>query len=247
MAAQFELGLAVRNALAVAGILAASYALNDYFDYVLKGEKNFTANLIESRQLSLRRIGLLCWLPLVLCLGMPFHRIIPAGLIIVLLFLTIFYSLPPIRLKERSIWGFIIPPICAVIIFLQAYSLFNGFNLTISMLAIIIFLFHLFVEGIHQMADFFAEENEKIQEKEKIIKLLYLFPCLSLIISLAFAFYQPLFLITVLFSMVRLFTLRKINIEENIFRIRKNIFSPLWSIYEFAIYGALGLTGLLNG
>jgi len=242
MAAQFELGLAGRNALAVAGILAGSYALNDYFDYVLNGEKNFTSNLIESGQLSGRWVYLLGWLPLVLCIAIPWQKVTPVILLLVLLILTIIYSLPWIRLKDRKIWGFITPPVCAVIIFLQGYTLFGNFNAKVLMLAILLFLFHLYVEALHQLADY-VSDNDKIQMgEEEIFNLLHLFPLLSLISAVIFSFYHLLFLLTVFFSVVRLLALRKFDPAE-ILRIRKNIFSPLWSIYEFAIYGVLGLTG----
>jgi len=242
LAAQFEFGLAVRNALAVAGILAASYALNDYFDYVLNGEKNFTSNLIESRHLSRRRVYLFCWLPLALCFAIPLQKIIPFILLLILLILTIIYSLPGIRLKDRKIWGFLTPPVCAVIIYLQAYSLLSNFNVGVLMLAILLFLFHLYVEALHQLADFVTDGNENNMGEDEIIKLLNLFPLLSLISAVIFSFYNLLFLLTVFFSVVRLLALRKFNPAE-ILRIRKNIFSPIWSIYEFAIYGVLGLTG----
>jgi len=245
MAAQFELGLAGRNALAVTGILAASYALNDYFDYVLNGEKNFTANLMESHKLSLRQVYLLCWLPLALCVAIPLQKVIPVVLLLILLLLTIIYSLPGIRLKDRKIWGFITPPVCAVIIFLQAYSLFGNYNAKVLMLAVLLFLFHLYVEALHQMADFVTDGNENNMGEEEIIKLLNLFPLLSLLSAVIFSFYYHLFLLTVFFSVVRLLALRKFD-PVGILRIRKNIFSPLWSIYEFAIYGVLGLTGYLG-
>jgi len=75
--------------------------------------------------------------------------------------------------------------------------------------------------------------------EEEVIKLLHLFPLLSFLSAVVFSFYNILFLITVFFSVIRLFALRKFDTAE-ILRIRKNIFSPIWSIYEFAIYGIIG-------
>jgi len=245
LAAQFELGLAVRNTLAVAGILAASYALNDYFDYALNGEKNFTSNLIESGQLSDRQVYLLGWLPLVLCVAIPWQKVTPVILLLVILILTIIYSLPGIRLKDRKIWGFITPPVCAVIIFLQAYSLFGNFNAKVLMLAILLFLFHLYVEALHQLADYVSDNDKRQMGEEEVIKLLHLFSLLSFFSAVVFSFYNILFLVTVFFSVVRLLALRKFDTAE-ILRIRKNIFLPIWSIYEFVLYGALAMFGVFK-
>lgn len=231
------------NTAAIAGILACSYALNDYYDFVINGEDSFLASLVRRCVISLRRAFFLCWLPLVLCVGMVRSGITSTALTILFLFLVIAYSYPPLRLKDKRPWGFLTPPFCAAILFLQAFSLFFPIAMTALVFAALLFIFHLYVESIHQVADA-ASEGAGALEKRRWIILMYLFSAASIIAAIAASFLQPWFLVTAIFSLVRILTLSRTDVAGTIFVIRKGLWSPLWSLYEFAVYAVLGWCGV---
>lgn len=243
LAGRFDLLASFRNAMAILGILACSYAVNDFYDFKLKGEKNFTASLFKSGRLPLGAIFALAWLPLILCLLLPLENPVPPILAGVLLLLTVLYSLPPVRLKKRRIIGFATPPVCAVIIFFQAYFLFGRDTLFIRLFGLVVLFFHLYVEALHQLADTVGGEGRAGLDLRRLIRLTRLFPSLSLLLSVVFALYSPWFLVTTFFSAARLAALRRADLETDIFKIRKNFLSPTWSAYEFAVYGLLGILG----
>ena len=233
----------VFNSLAVLGILAFSYSLNNYFDWKIQKEDNFLATQVQQKGLAKRLALIYCFLPL---LFSPFifliHSRTAIFLFIVVFLLVLFYSLPPVRLKKRRFFGFIASPLGAVLLFLQGYSVlgldFNNTN--VVLLAVIIFLFQCYLETVHIIKDFFDEKEVKKVGLETALKLKWQFPLLSLSVSLLFSFFSPFFLITALFSLVRMGIVRKVNIK-NIPRMRANLFSPILSLYEFGFYGILGI------
>lgn len=231
------------NAAAIAGILACSHALNDYYDYSIGEDDSFLASLVKRRVMSLRRAFLLSWLPLVLCAGIIWSGTAPAALALLFLALVIAYSCPPLRLKDRRPWGFLTPPSCAAMLFLQAFLVFSHITPTALVLAALLFIFHLYVESIHQMADAASRGADAIEEG-RWKGLMYLFQAMSIAAALAASIVQPWFLVTVLFSLVRLLALLRTDVAGTIFVIRKGLWSPLWSLYEFAVYAVIGWCGV---
>ena len=243
LAGHWEMPAAIGNALAILGILACSYAVNDYYDYQLKGEDNFAAFLSRSGKMPRGVVLALGFLPLILCVFLPWNSALPVILAGVLLVLTILYSLPPFRLKERKVIGFAVPPLCAVVIFFQGYFIFGLDVPQIRLFGVIVLLFHLYVETLHQIADLVGGEGRTGSNMRRLVALTRLFPALSLLLSVVFALYNPWFLVTTFFSAVRLAAVRRTDLEGEIFRIRKRFLSPVWSVYEFAVYGLLGILG----
>lgn len=245
LAGRWEAPAALGNGLAVLGILACSYAVNDYYDHKLKGEDNFSAFLTGSGRLPRGTALALGFLPLVLCAFLPRQRALPVILAGVLLVLTVAYSLPPFRLKEKRIVGFAVPPLCAAIIFFQGYFLFGRDAPHIRLFGVIVLLFHLYVETLHQIADLAGGEGRAGLDMRKLVAFARLFPSLSLLLSVALALYSPWFLVTTFFSAVRLAAVLRADLEGEIFRIRKRLLSPVWSVYEFGVYGLIGIFGCL--
>jgi hypothetical protein len=245
MAGYFRFGPALRNALAVAGVLAFSYVLNDYYDFRLLGENSFLAALVKKGRISLKTAFIFCWPPLLLAVLLPTRNPAAVALFILLFLLTTIYSWPPLRLKERKIWGFFTPPACAVVIFLQSYLLFADINFTVAALAVLILLFHLYVEAIHQVADCVFEGGDQAKTGRYVTAAKWL-PAISLAAAAVVSFFNPIFIISVVFSLVRLIAARRIDVVGNILQIRKNFLTPIWSIYEFLIYGFLGIFNFIN-
>lgn len=245
MAGKFEFLPIFLNTLAILGALTLCYALNDYFDWKIQKEKNFLASQIQKGRLSEKQALIYCFLPLLFFLLLFFINLRIAILFFLIgFFIIFFYSLPPIRFKQRIFWGFIMPPLGVVALFLQGYSLLGSLNLNIFLLAVLIFLFQLYLETFHAIEDSLVkEEIKKIINPKRALNLLKRLPLTSLIISLGFVFLNPFFLISSFFSSIRFVALRKFKIKD-IEKIRRNLFSFHWSLYEFGIYGILGVLRL---
>lgn len=245
LAPGFRVGPAARNTLVMAAILTSSYALNDYYDSRINGESNYLTRLIRAGRLHRKTALLWCWLPLTLIIFLPIANAAVIILTLSLIALTFLYSIPPVRLKPRRVWGFITPPACAVIMLLQAYALFAPISLSIAALALLVLFFHLYIETIHQISDSVAEGAGK-DRVEAYLSLLKLWPTLSLVISAVLSFFQPVFLISAGFAVVRLIALKRVDVSQQISKIRKNILTPIWSIYEFLAYGLIGFFRLIE-
>lgn len=245
LAPGFRIGAAARNTLVVAAILTASYALNDYYDFQLNGEGSYLTRLIRVGRIDRKAALLWCWLPLILVILLPIANTAAVILTLTLIVLTLLYSIPPVRLKSRRVWGFVTPPACAVIMLLQSYALFAPIGLTIAALALLVLLFHLYVETIHQISDSVAEGAGK-DRVGAYLSLLKLWPTLSLVVSAVLSLFQPVFLISTGFAVVRLIALKRVDVPQEISKIRKNILTPIWSIYEFLAYGLIGFFRLIE-
>jgi len=249
MAGQFDFLLILVNTLAIFGVMMCYYPLADYFDYKVEKERNFLASKIEKSELSVKELPFYILLPLLLIFPLVFiNRLFSLNPVpIILLFLgfalLFIYSFPQTRLKERKITGIVVAPLGAALLFLQAYSLLGDLNLNILLLFILVLVYHYYLEMLHIIDDYFIKSKTGEVKIEKSLKLLEKIPLVSLIISLLFSFFNLIFLITVPFSLIRMRAVNKIKIE-NIHKMRSNIFSPLLSIYEFGIYGILGVLGL---
>ena len=249
MAGRFEFLPIFFNSLAVFGTLAFSFSLNDYFDWKIQEEDNFLAIQVQQKKLTEKLALIYCFLPL---LFLPFILFVYSGtaifLFLTFFLLVLFYSLPLIRLKQKKLLGFLASPLGAVILFLQGYSVLSYpyfSNLNIFLLAVIIFLFQCYLEILHIIKDSFDMNEIKEMNLERALKLKWQFPLFSLFVSLIFSFFSPFFLITSLFSIVRMGMARKANIY-NIPKMRANLFSPVLSLYEFGFYGVLGIFHLFH-
>lgn len=238
------------NSLAVFGLLIFGYALGDYYDFKKSEEGSFLSSKIIKGELSEKKAFIYCLAPLIFTIPFFFlGKVFPVAKLTIIIFFIGFlilasYSAPPFRIKERKLYGFFIIPLGTTLLFLGSFSLLGNFDLTTFFLIILLFIFQCYIETRHVLEDSLMKEEVKKMSQAKGIKLLKRLPLISLIFSLGFSFYNLAFLITSFFSLIRIIALRNFKIED-VWRIRKNLFLPHWSLYEFLIYGALGIFHLM--
>jgi hypothetical protein len=147
---------------------------------------------------------------------------------LLLLLLTLSYSSPPLRLKERG-GGFLIPPLCAPLLLLQAHlALSPSPSSRVLLLLPLLFLLQLQMEILHLL-----DEGER-----KWLVPLRLLPLPHLLLSLLLSLLDPLFLAGALSACVRLLALRG---EPDPSRLRREPWRPGVFAEELAIYGVLGI------
>lgn len=248
MAGNFNLLLLFLNTLAIFGVLFFSYSINDFFDWKVQKEKNFLGQRIEKRNLKEWEAIILCFFPLFLIIFIiPILRENLYSLYFFCAFfvISVFYSLPPFRFKTKKFLGILIPPLGAFFLFLQGYLILKNPESKIIALAIILFLFQFYLEILHIIDDSLIKEEAKKMRQETGLFFARYVPVFSFVISLIFAiFLDKVFFVTVFFSMIRFFSVRRINLRKEIVKIRKNVFSLELSLYEFLIYGILATVHL---
>lgn len=251
IAGQFSFLPLFLNTLAIfLGILFA-FSINNYFDWKAQKEKNFLGKIIEEKEISQKKALFFCFLPLILGLLIISFSLtknlispLPFFLYLILCLLVLFYALPPIRLKEKKFIGFFAVPLGSFLIFLESYFIFGELNLGFVFFSVLLFLFVVYSEIFHNLEDSLVKEEVKKISQDKALKLLKILPWASLYTSFAFFLLKPIFLISSVFSLVRLLSLEKFEIK-NIRQIRRNNFSFQLSFYEFFIYGILGFFHLI--
>ncbi|MEM1981954.1 MAG: UbiA family prenyltransferase [Candidatus Hadarchaeales archaeon] len=219
------------DGLVVSSILAFSYALNDYFDFVLEGESNYVGECLKSGRLSHRKTLFLILLPLFffpLSLLLPFPVFL---LLFLFLGLSSLYSLPRVRMDRRPLPKFLLSPFSAFILTLQALLLSNNLSSLCLGLLLVVFLFHYYANSFH-----YLEEGGEWKD------CLRFFPLLSFSFSLLLSFFlSPLFLLTASFSLLRYSGVRK----GDFFAMRSKLFGPPLFSEEFLVYAFLGMMGIL--
>lgn len=226
----FPFLLFLLDGLAVVGILAFSYAFNDYLDFVLEGDSNYLGDCLRKGRLTHRQALLL--LPLPLLLFLPSLLLPPLTLLLLLLFLllSLLYSLPPVRMNRRTGVKFFLSPFSALLLMLQALLLSGDLTPAEVGLLIVVFLFHYYVNSFH-----YLEESGEWRSS------LQFFPLLSLFLSLLLSFFvDPFFLLTTFFSLLRF---RRWG--EDFHSLRSKLFGPPLFSEEFLGYALLGIGGVL--
>ncbi len=249
MSGSFNLSAILINTLAVFGVLLFGFLINDFYDYKIQREINFIGFKIEEGSLKKREFFLYLLIPLFLVFPIFFiGRFISVSKIFLIsifagLFLIIFYSVPPLRLKERKIAGFLVSPFAVSFLFLESFSLLKQPELEIYLFVIIIFLFQCYLETLHSIKDFHdPKEITKMTLKDSL-RFLKIFSLISFSASLFLSFINRFFIITAPFSLLRLKALENLDIGA-IQKTRTNLFSPVLSLYEFGFYGILGILNI---
>ncbi len=241
MAAKFEIAPLAANTIAVLGALLFWFSIND-FAALKTGEENFMAAQIKQNKLTRQKALLLCLLPLIFCSYVIFTGSRTA--IFIFFFSLVFnllYSTGPTALKNLRYFGIVAAIIAAPLLFLEAETVLGKFTLQMFFMAIIVALFHLYMELLHIIEDFQAgEEVGKIKSQASAVKILKITPLATLTVSLVFALFYPIFLITAFFSAVRILSLKGFK-QEQIQKTRRDLLSPRLSLYEFALYALFAL------
>lgn len=243
IAFHFELQPIMLNTTAVVGVLVSSYALNDFFDWKIQKERNFLSDLIASGKIRKNFALLLSALPLLL----SFLVFLTDSRVSIFLFLvgavlSITYSIPPFRFKERGVIGLVISPITMVILFLQGYFLFGEGTLAVLILALILLLFQSQLEFLHTLEDSTVEKEVRKINNQVALKWLKTLPLLSIFVALIATFYYPLFFVSIVFSFLRFYSYKNFSLNEAA-AARRNLLSLKLSLYEFGLYGFFATLG----
>jgi len=246
MAGPGDLSLRALNAVAVAGLLAFFGAYGNYWDWRLQDEHNGTRAAVAGYELSERTAFLLTlapWgviLPLLALEAGGGASGTALGLFAVMASLGLGYIGPLLRLKIRP-GGFLITPTVAVLLFLQAYALQGGaWSLGLLAFCGLLGLYQCQAEMLHLVDDHLHEDaGASAASIEQLRAWLRRLPRLSFVGAMAAALVHPLFLNTAVWALVRDRALRRLPVERAS-PVRRALWHPVWSGYEFLIYAVIG-------
>jgi 4-hydroxybenzoate polyprenyltransferase len=218
-----------------------SFAINDYFDANIRKEKNYISKLLKLY--SREKILILCVLPLIL-LFLSF-LIYSKNFVFLLLYIFLYdllYEFPQFRLKQNSLYSIIVCSISTGMLpFLYTYLSFSStFSLKSLVFLFILSFYTGFHEVLHQMAHF---KKERVLPKSvglkggiKIAHFFLLMPAVISTVALLLDFSQSsVFLITTIFSLLRIYKLSKIPLKpEKIEKMRDKFYFT----YEGIIYAS---------
>lgn len=229
------------------GVFMFAGAFDDYWDYHLYRARNVLGVQVDAERLSANQALVLTCLPLLLtvplvALSVPLRlpsRVI-CLLLVVAVALLLGYSLPGVRLKERVPWGLCAGPLLAALLFTAAWVVLRPLTISALLMAVLLLLFQGYAEAMHVVDNAQQEQAVRAESLGMALWLAPWLPMISLTVSLGFAAVSPLFLITSGCSLIRWRAVRH-RTAEQLREIRRNLWSPGWSLYEFAIYAGVGL------
>lgn len=235
----FDLSLFIIILFQLILLFAWSFAINDYFDAIIRREKNYINKLLKLYPP--RKIFILCALPLIfLLLSFLIHSKNSVFLLLYIFLYDLLYEFPPFRLKQNSLYSIVVCSISTGIFpFLYTYLSFSStFSLKILIFLFIFSFYTGFHEILHQMAHFKKERvlpksiGLKVGTKIAHFFLLMLAVISTVAILLDFS-QSSIFLITPIFSLLRIYKLSKIPLKpENIEKMRDKFYFT----YEGIIY-----------
>lgn len=239
------------SAFAVCGILMYGFSLNDYWDFKKEAEENTIASVLRNRVLGDGAVRALILLPLgfaalliallVVLMEVPAVRIIPWAAIGTAL-LT-FYSLPPVRFKDRPGGSYLVSGLGGVILFFQAYTLGRTPEAHIVLFTVLLFLFQLWLHNLHVLGDFYKGDTVFAVTRKSAMRLLRLIPLTSFVLAVLFSLVNPVFLATAIFSLFRVWSWRDAGPNTNVNLLRRNLLGPHLALYEFLVYGGAAFAG----
>lgn len=236
------------NLAAVIGLLLFFGAYGNYWDWRLMGEENGT-QAVAARHGWSPRTALLCTM-------IPWAGIVPAvwwarslGLSLaseaffwVVGLCGVIYIAPGIRLKERR-WGFFLPIVAGSFLFLQAYTL-HGHSFwggSVLIFCVMLWLVQCQAEFLHLLDDGWHCASEPVYlSQATLLAWLNRLPWLSCGLSLVAAPWNPVFLNTTLWSLIRVRAIRRLS-PDGVSQQRRQLWHPLWSLYEFGLYAVAAL------
>jgi len=238
----FEIKTQMINLLIIFfGVLFAS-AMNDHYDALLLGENNALGN-ISKRAGNEKKMQtqLYIWIPWFIAFGLFIFllqfKVTTWSLVLLWasLLMSIGYSAPPARIKERKFLGIIFPPLGIFLLFLQAVLLTGRIDALSGMVVVMVFLLTWYAEGLHLLSDTFeANETHRLSRRHAVV-LLTSVCILGAVFAAFFAFYEYIFICSIFFWAIRYYAIKRSQLED-IVRKRRSVFSNVWRIEEFAIY-----------
>jgi 4-hydroxybenzoate polyprenyltransferase len=164
-------------------------------------------------------------------------------MILLFIFLSTIYSAPP-RIRDKAFFDVLANCLIFTIFYLQSYFFSNDkFNSIFFIL--IILLYFLFQEILHQLAHF---KNDKKSGRKKTVVSLGFKNAISFLKKLpviysfiAFLLFlltnELIFVVMLFFNLLRINKMREINKNSNFLYLRDNVYG----IYEFTIYILLNI------
>ncbi|MEK7643338.1 MAG: hypothetical protein AAB372_02725 [Patescibacteria group bacterium] len=220
------------------GILSASF-FNDYYDARLRGEENVVMRAgmpsllygFVPLGIAILAIGALWYV------GASTFSLMGLGGACVL---SILYSIPPVRLKDRGALGAFFVPIGIYLLFWQALFLERAPDMFALVLAWNVFIFAWYLELLHWYEDAFEVVEPHRLSPENILWILYGIVFIQSGLLLGAGIVSPIFLISGFAWALRFWALRFLG-PHTIHAARRSIMHPIWRLEEFALYGLIGI------
>ncbi len=237
------------NTLLLGALLVGLSLIDDYRDWRDTGEANSFARLSFTTSRTSRWLGgllalcVLCTLPwfvAVISRQIPLIAVELTGLGTVL---VASYTLPPLRLKAHprvSLW---IAPLAAGLLFAEAYTVLRPPSALMLALAVWCMGLQLHAELLHILDD---EPTPGVPAKlsRSAARRWLRYTQLVLAGYAALSMVRwPLAFLSVCCALTRFIVCRQIS-QEQLHRWRRQLWHPIWSLYDLAIYAALGV---MNG
>ncbi len=240
----FDLKLYILDFLFVLFFMMSISFFNDYYDWKLLGEEN------ASSKKNVQSIvpGLA---PLACALVFLFLVIAqrPTLVSMAALFYSIIggfaYSVPPVRMKDKKVFNIAIPATGMFCLFFQGFTLLTLPDARGFFVAFTVFLFAWYTELLHIVDDsFYAHETFRVKRKTAVF-LLKQISVLGAFTALVGAFFNIIFLVSVLAWSARFWAIKN-TLPVDFAKARRNFLHPVWQLYDFALYGLAGIATALG-
>lgn len=228
-------------------VLLFSFAVNDFFDYLIQREKTGIGILLEEKRISFFQAFVLTFLPLLV--------VIPSFFLDKTYFLTSIvgvvasfaYSAPPFRLSSKW-YRFIVVPF--FLGFLAPWTLINILGLGVTEVFCLLFLilfYQIYCEVIHISSD--NDVPAKNWGRKKMFLLAGGIQFFLGISAVLFGFFvHPIFFASAFLSSIRLFSMNSLGWKKwgkELSVLRKNVFNGIYSFHDFAFYSLSGIFFML--
>lgn len=224
-------------------LLSYLFSINNFFDYKILKEKNY----ISSLKIEDWKKIILCALPIFVLIPTLFikYNFIFIAMVLLFIFLSTIYSAPP-RLRDKTFFDVFANCLIFTVFYLQSYFFSNEkFNLNSIFFVLIVFLYLLFQEILHQLAHFKKDKKSGMKKTvvsigfERSISFLKGLPIIYSFIAflLFFITNEFVFVVMLFFNLLRINKTKEINKDSDFLYLRDNVYG----IYEFVTYILLNI------